>query len=192
MVPYYQSSSEASIARRRIVRRCSDVTDQQISRRRLLGATAATAAFTIVPRHVLGGAQHTAPSEKLNIAGIGVGGMGKSNLSQLETENIVALCDVDHAYAAGTFKKYPQAKVYSDYREMLDKEKGIDAVMIAHARPHARGHLDGGDAAGQARLLPEASDPRCLRGPHAGEGRPRNRRDDADGNPGPFRWKAAG
>ncbi len=102
-----------------------------ISRRGFLGATAATAAFTIVPRHVLGGAQHTAPSEKLNIAGIGVGGMGKSNLSQLETENIVALCDVDHAYAAETFKKYPQAKVYSDYREMLDKEKDIDAVMIA-------------------------------------------------------------
>jgi len=104
---------------------------QPISRRRFLSTTAAATAFTIVPRHVLGGAQHTAPSEKLNIAGIGVGGMGKSNLSQLETENIVALCDVDHAYAAGTFKKYPQAKVYSDYREMLDKEKSIDAVMIA-------------------------------------------------------------
>ena len=104
---------------------------QGISRRGLLGATAATAAFTIVPRHVLGGVQHTAPSEKLNIAGIGVGGMGKSNLSQLESENIVALCDVDHVYAAETFKKYPQAKVYTDYREMLDKDKSIDAVMIA-------------------------------------------------------------
>jgi predicted dehydrogenase len=104
---------------------------QDISRRDFLSTTAATAAFTIVPRHVLGGAQHTAPSEKLNIAGIGVGGMGKSNLSQLESENIVALCDVDHVYAGGTFKKYPQAKVYTDFREMLDKEKGIDAVMIA-------------------------------------------------------------
>ena len=104
---------------------------REISRRTFLGTTAVTAAFTIVPRHVLGGAQHTAPSEKLNIAGIGVGGMGRSNLSQLETENIVALCDADHAYAAETFKKYPQAKTYSDYREMLDKEKGIDAVMIA-------------------------------------------------------------
>jgi predicted dehydrogenase len=104
---------------------------QGINRRRFLGTTVATAAFTIVPRHVLGGASHSAPSAKLNIAGIGVGGMGRSNLSQLETENIVALCDVDHAYAAGTFKKYPQAKVYSDYREMLDKDKSIDAVMIA-------------------------------------------------------------
>jgi predicted dehydrogenase len=104
---------------------------RQISRRSLLSTTAAAAAFTIVPRHVLAGAGRTAPSEKLNIAGIGVGGMGKSNLSQLESENIVALCDVDHAYAAATFKKYPQAKVYTDFREMLDKEKGIDAVMIA-------------------------------------------------------------
>ncbi len=103
----------------------------QMSRRRFLSTTATATAFTIVPRHVLGGAQHTAPSEKLGIAGIGVGGMGKSNLSQLETESIVALCDVDHEYAAGTFKKYPQAKVYSDYRAMLDKEKSIDAVMIA-------------------------------------------------------------
>ena len=104
---------------------------QEISRRRFLAATATTAAFTVVPSHVLGGARRVAPSEKLNIAGIGVGGMGRSNLSQLETENIVALCDVDHVYAAETFKKYPQAKVYSDFREMLDKEKSIDAVMIA-------------------------------------------------------------
>jgi len=103
----------------------------RFTRRRFLATTAVTAGVTIVPRHVLGGPQHAAPSEKLNIAGIGVGGMGKSNLSQLETENIVALCDVDHAYAAETFKKYPQAKVYTDYREMLDKDKSIDAVMIA-------------------------------------------------------------
>ncbi|MEN6576760.1 MAG: Gfo/Idh/MocA family oxidoreductase [Phycisphaerales bacterium] len=103
---------------------------QQISRRHFLAA-ATTAAVTIVPRRVLGGSQHTPPSEKLNVAGIGVGGMGKSNLSQLESENIVALCDVDHAYAAETFKKYPQAKVYTDYREMLDKDRSIDAVMIA-------------------------------------------------------------
>jgi predicted dehydrogenase len=97
----------------------------------LLAATTASAAITIVPRQVLGGPGRTAPSEKLGIAGIGVGGMGKSNLSQLEAENIVALCDVDHAYAAETFKKYPQAKVYTDFREMLDQEKGIDAVLVA-------------------------------------------------------------
>jgi len=105
--------------------------EDQINRRRFLGTTAVTAAATVVPRHVLAGAAGGAPGEKLNIAGIGVGGMGKSNLRQLETENIVALCDVDHAYAAGTFKRYPNAKVYTDYRRMLDKQKDIDAVVIA-------------------------------------------------------------
>jgi len=104
---------------------------KNINRRRFLAGTAMTAAATIVPRHVLGGAGNIAPSEKLNIAGIGVGGMGKSNMIQLESENIVALCDVDHEYAAETFKRYPKAKVYTDFRKMLDKQKDIDAVMIA-------------------------------------------------------------
>lgn len=71
------------------------------------------------------------PSNKLNIAAIGVGGMGGSNLRNCENENIVALCDVDHNYAANTFKRYPKAKVYTDYRVMLEKEKSIDAVVVA-------------------------------------------------------------
>jgi predicted dehydrogenase len=104
---------------------------RKTSRREFLGASAATALFTIVPRHVLGGPGRTPPSEKLNIAGIGVGGMGASNLKMLESENIVALCDVDHEYAAKTFKRYAQAKVYKDYRVMLDKQKDIDAVVVA-------------------------------------------------------------
>jgi len=104
---------------------------KNINRRRFLAGTVMTAAATIVPRHVLGGAGNIAPSEKLNIAGIGVGGMGKSNMMQLESENIVALCDVDHEYAAETFKRYPKAKVYTDFRKMLDKQSDIDAVMIA-------------------------------------------------------------
>jgi len=107
------------------------MSSEHISRRRFLSATATTAAVTIVPGHVLGGSGDKPPSEKLNIAGIGVGGMGKSNLRQLESENIVALCDVDHSYAAETFKRYPKAKVYTDYRKMLDKQTDIDAVMIA-------------------------------------------------------------
>ncbi len=107
------------------------MSSEHISRRRFLSVTATTAAVTIVPGHVLGGTRNKPPSEKLNIAGIGVGGMGKSNLRQLESENIVALCDVDHSYAAETFKRYPKAKVYTDYRKMLDKQKDIDAVVIA-------------------------------------------------------------
>ena len=107
------------------------MSSEHISRRRFLATTATTAAVTIVPRHVLGGPRNIPPSEKLNIAGIGIGGMGRSNLRQLESENIVALCDVDHNYAAGTFKRYPKAKVYTDFRKMLDKQKDIDAVVIA-------------------------------------------------------------
>jgi len=104
---------------------------KNINRRRFLAGSAMTAAATIVPRHVLGGSGNVAPSEKLNIAGIGVGGMGKSNMIQLESENIVALCDVDHEYAAETFKRYPKARIYTDFRKMLDKQSDIDAVMIA-------------------------------------------------------------
>jgi len=104
-----------------------------ISRREFIGsAVATTAAFTIVPSHVLGGPGKKAPSEKLNIAGIGVGGRGAGDLGSCNSENIVALCDVDWRRAAPTFKKYPQAKKYKDFRVMLDKEgKNIDAVIVA-------------------------------------------------------------
>ncbi|MCK5861868.1 MAG: Gfo/Idh/MocA family oxidoreductase [Candidatus Hydrogenedentes bacterium] len=108
---------------------------KQINRRKFLGATAQTATaaalFHIVPRHVLGGTAHAAPSEKLNIAGIGVGGMGAANLRNLQSQNIVALCDVDSEYAAKTFQEYPKAAVYKDYRVMLEQQKDIDAVLIA-------------------------------------------------------------
>ncbi len=103
-----------------------------ITRRRFLGATStAVAAFSVVPRHVLGAPSQRAPGEKLNIAGIGVGGMGSGNMKNLESENIVALCDLDQFFAASTFKRYPKARAWTDYREMLDKQKDIDAVMIA-------------------------------------------------------------
>ncbi len=94
-------------------------------------AAGAVAAATIVPRHVLGGPRQIAPSEKMNIAGIGIGGMGAGNLRNMETDNIVALCDVDKNYAGGTIRRYPDAKFYVDFREMLDKQKDIDGVMIA-------------------------------------------------------------
>jgi predicted dehydrogenase len=101
-----------------------------VTRRQFLTTAAAVSAYTLVPRHVLGAGQ-TPPSEKLNIAGIGVGGMGRSNLANLSTQNIVALCDVDPNYAAKTFKQYPNAKTWTDYREMLDQQKDIEAVVIA-------------------------------------------------------------
>ena len=104
----------------------------RLSRRDFMGtAAAALAAVTVVPRHVLGGANNTPPSEKLNIAGVGVGGMGQNNISKCATENIVALCDVDTKYAAGVFKKYPDARVWTDYRKMLDEQKDIEAVVVA-------------------------------------------------------------
>jgi predicted dehydrogenase len=103
----------------------------KVTRREVLAAAAAVGAFTIVPRHVLGGPGHTAPSEKLNVAGVGVGGMGKNNVEACESENIVALCDVDFNFAAEVFEKYPKAKKWRDYRRMLEKQKEIDAVIVA-------------------------------------------------------------
>jgi predicted dehydrogenase len=154
-----------------------------ISRRKFLVDAGTTAtAFTIVPRHVLGRG-YTAPSDLLNIAGVGVGGMGRENLINLASQNIVALCDVDWGYAGKAFEKldadidalrnrldqpdqlppvaagapmpppfnrtksskrlegmmrlkneqWPKAKRYQDYREMLEQQKDIDAVVVATA-----------------------------------------------------------
>ena len=102
-------------------------------------------AATIVPRRVLGGPGYQAPSDTLNIAAIGAGGMGTSNMSQLTSENIVAICDVDYDhvhrgfYARGSmregrqdlFNAYEKAARYDDYRRMLDQQKDIDAVLVA-------------------------------------------------------------
>ncbi|HZA35085.1 MAG TPA: Gfo/Idh/MocA family oxidoreductase [Vicinamibacterales bacterium] len=109
----------------------SSTTKRIISRRQFAATTALGAlSAAIVPSRVLGA---QAPSNRLNIAGIGIGGMGASNLKACAAagENIVALCDVDRDYAAKTIALYPKAAVYTDYREMLEKEKGIDAVVIA-------------------------------------------------------------
>jgi len=149
-----------------------------LSRRKFLANVAAGgAAIAIVPRHVLGRG-FTPPSDMLNIAGVGIGGMGRTNLINLASQNIVALCDVDWGYAAKSFDKFdteipnlqkrldeltpqptpgqppvefdrvkakirldgmirlknehwPKAKRYQDYREMLEKQKDIDAVLVA-------------------------------------------------------------
>lgn len=106
------------------------------SRRKFIRNTAlAAGGFFIVPRHVLGGKGYIAPSDKLNIAGIGVGGKGASDLAEFAKSpkvNIVALCDVDDRSAADTRKKFPKASYYKDFREMLEKEKNnIDACSIS-------------------------------------------------------------
>ncbi len=94
---------------------------------------ASSLAFTVVPSFAVSGLGHTAPSDKLNIAAIGVGkgGKGKVNLKNMVEQNIVALCDVDYDYAAPVFKTYPKAKKYKDFRKMLEKQKDIDAVIVA-------------------------------------------------------------
>jgi GFO/IDH/MocA oxidoreductase family protein len=104
---------------------------KRISRRRFVGDVTTAAAFTIVPRHVLGRG-FTAPSDKLNIACIGCGGKGRTDIDGVAAENIYALCDVDWKLALDAFQHYPKAKRYHDYREMLDKDgKNIDAVTVS-------------------------------------------------------------
>lgn len=105
------------------------------SRRKFIQQTSlAAAGFMIVPRHVIGKG-YIAPSDKLNIAGIGAGGKGQSDLAEFAKSphvNVVALCDVDDRQAVASRKKFDKAPYYKDFREMLAKEhKNIDAVSIS-------------------------------------------------------------
>jgi len=105
-------------------------------RRNFLKTTAiASAAFMIVPRHVLGGKGFLAPSDRLIIAGVGVGGKGKSDIAafaQSGKADIAYLCDVDTRRAADSVKAFPKAKFYKDWREMFEKEgKNFDAVSVS-------------------------------------------------------------
>lgn len=106
---------------------------EKLNRRNFIGkSSVALAGFTIVPSHVISGLGYKAPSDKLNIAGIGVGGKGRSLMNDAAAENLVALCDIDwNDRVKAVFDTYKRAKRYKDYREMLDKQKDIDAVMIA-------------------------------------------------------------
>ena len=104
-----------------------------VSRRTFVGDVAAAGmAFTIVPRHVLGGPGYRAPSDTLNMACIGVGGRGRSDLNGVSVENIYALCDVDSRAVAAAAGAHPAAKQYKDFRVMLEEEgDNIDAVTVA-------------------------------------------------------------
>jgi predicted dehydrogenase len=104
---------------------------QRMTRRQWLSGVAAGASVSIVPRRVLGGANQTAPSDKLALAGIGVGGVGFPQLRACEEAGfqIVALCDVDDLYAKKAYDQWPQAKRFRDYREMFEAmDPQIDAV----------------------------------------------------------------
>ena len=93
------------------------------------------AGFYIVPRHVLGGAGFTAPSDRLTVAGIGVGGKGESDLNEFFKSgkaDVAFLCDVDDRQAVKSRERFPKAKYYKDFREMLEKEhKNFDAVSVS-------------------------------------------------------------
>jgi hypothetical protein len=109
---------------------------KNITRRNFIGTTGAVAAgLTILPGSVISGIGRKAPSDKLNIAVIGIGGMGNSNLKAVApSENIVALCDVDWGYSKKVFEANPKAKAYWDWRKMYDEMgKSIDAVIVATA-----------------------------------------------------------
>jgi predicted dehydrogenase len=104
------------------------------TRRQFLNLTGGSVVgLTVVPRHALAGSGSTPPNEKLNIAGIGVGGMGAGDIRAVAAgNNIVALCDVDLRRSGDTFKAFPAAKQYRDFRRMFDAmEKEIDAVVVA-------------------------------------------------------------
>ena len=108
--------------------------ETRVSRRDILAGVATAGAFMIVPRHVLGGKGHTAPSDKINVACVGTGGQAAWDIDQLQKAGaqIGILCDVDLKNAARTFNRYPDLPKYRDYREMIDKEKDkIDAVLVA-------------------------------------------------------------
>lgn len=95
----------------------------------VLGGSAAVCSATLFPGRVLGA------NERLNIGVIGVGGRGAGNLAAIAEENIVALCDVDATRLGVAAEKWPAAKKFADYRELLDME-GLDAVLVSTPDHH--------------------------------------------------------
>ena len=108
--------------------------DQSSRRKFIKNVSVAATGFFIVPRHVLGRG-FVAPSDKLNIAGIGAGGKGESDLAEFSKSpavNIISLCDVDDRSSVKSRARFPKASYYKDYREMLAKEgKNVDAVSVS-------------------------------------------------------------
>ena len=108
-----------------------------LQRREFLAAAGAAAAVAVVPRHAVAKSGQTPPSEKLNIAGIGVGGMGGSDVGAVTGgNNIVALCDVDWGYAAAMFAGHPQGGKVSRLPHDVRQDCQADRRRRRrHARP---------------------------------------------------------
>lgn len=108
--------------------------DKRIDRRQFIRtAGAGVALFNILPGSFAHGAPRLGPNAKVNVAAIGIGSQGGSDIGEVAGlgHNVVALCDVDEKYAAKQFAKYPNARRFTDYRVMLDKmKKEVDAVVI--------------------------------------------------------------
>jgi predicted dehydrogenase len=126
--------------------------DKLTRRKFVAGTTGVAVSAMIVPRHVLGGTGYHAPSDTVNVAVIGCGGQGASDATELVAggQNIVALADVDFGYvdkavegrtkgrdgkpnqnAIKLQEAYKKAKRYTDFRKMLEEQKGIDGVIVA-------------------------------------------------------------
>ena len=110
----------------------SNKKSQGMTRRKFIGnVTMTAAAFSIVPRNVLGGKGYTAPSDKLNIGIIGAGGKGRSDMWSVSTENIVALCDVDDRKIVETLEKTREEEDKQELADILQKlPKYKDFVSI--------------------------------------------------------------
>src|SRR5438445_9597435 len=117
----------------------TETSSLKFNRRQFLRRTGAGAAlFYITPRNLLNAAPRVSANDKVNVAGIGVGSQGGSDINSVAAEghNIVALCDVDSKYASKTFGKYPDAQQFKDYRVMRDKRgKETDGVVIGTPDP---------------------------------------------------------
>ena len=107
------------------------------SRRNFIKNGILASSLTIIPRNVLGGVDFISPSDQLNIASIGAGGKGRSdilNASVNGRERVIALCDIDKNGKHGVLssrKKFSKANFYFDFRKLLDKEKDLDAITIS-------------------------------------------------------------
>ena len=103
-----------------------------LNRRSFLKASAASIfAFSLVPRHILGGEGYTPPSDRITLAGVGIGGVGNGQIKECAANGfeVVALCDVDDLHAKKTYDAFPQARRYRDFRDLLSTEKDkVDAV----------------------------------------------------------------